>query len=444
MRYLIYNVLLILAAPVILFILFAKKRCRRGLAERFGGGGPARESSVGPGIWIHAVSLGEVTAAVPFVQALHARYPAHRIVVSTVTETGREAVEQRLGGIATPCYAPLDFPWAVARAIERIRPSAFLFVETELWPNLLRALSRRGIPAVLINGRLSSRSYRRYRWLRWFFAGVLDHVTLALVQSDRDVTRFVSLGAPPHRVIRTGNLKFDQLQQGSAQVTAPDRRTLGLTDHERLIIAGSTHPGEEEELLDCYRLLLETHPSLVLLLAPRHVERADALEATVKKHGLAAIRRSRLSDPYGEITGPRVIILDTRGELSAVYRHAVLAFVGGTLVPVGGHNVLEPALWGRPVLFGPYTDHCAELAELLLQAGGAIRVADGRELAVEAGRLLKDRSGLDTAGSAARRVVLENRGAVQRTLDLLDSVLSEPTDVRGRPALHRMPQEMVR
>jgi 3-deoxy-D-manno-octulosonic-acid transferase len=379
-----------------------------------------------------------VTAIVPFVQALRLRFPGYQIVVTTVTETGREAVEQRLAGLAMHAYAPLDFPWAVRRSIQRLQPSLFVFVETELWPNLLRALGRHGVPAILVNGRLSSRSFVRYRMLRFFFSQVLRHVRLALVQSDRDRQRFVSIGAVPNRVIRTGNLKFDQPPPQTA-ATAPDRRALGLADHEQLIVAGSTHPGEEEQLLDAYRSLHSSFPSLVLLLAPRHIERAASLETTVKEKGFEVVRRSRLAG--SQISGPRVIVLDTRGELPAVYRHGVATFVGGTLVPVGGHNLLEPAVWGKPVFFGSHTDHCAEMADLLLLGGGAVRVADGRELASLMAGLLKDGHRLKAMGAAAQQVVLDNRGAVQRTLDLLGAVLQEPSRDTVQPAMHAMPRE---
>src|SRR5438034_6291099 len=233
MWYLLYNVLLILALPFILLILLAKKRCRPGLAQRLGwsGGlfGLFRSSGLfgwlglkklekldkpnkpdNPVLWVHAVSLGEVVAAVPLVRLLHGRYPEYRLVVSTVTDTGREAVEQRLAGVAEHCYAPLDFPWVVSRVVARLNPTAFLFVETELWPNLLRALSRRGVPSILVNGRLSSQSFKGYGLVRPFISRVLETVTFCMMQSERDAERMVALGAAPTRVLRTGNIKFDQ------------------------------------------------------------------------------------------------------------------------------------------------------------------------------------------------------------------------------------------
>jgi 3-deoxy-D-manno-octulosonic-acid transferase len=460
MWYFLYNVLLLLASPAIVLILLVKKRCRRGLLERLGLSGLSRLSvweqnkpdkphkPDKPVLWIHAVSLGEVVAVTPLVHALRKRYPGDRVVVSTVTETGREAVEQRLAGVAEHCYAPLDFPWVVSRFIERLAPRAFLFVETELWPNLLRALSRRDVPAVMVNGRLSSRSFEGYRRLRPFMRQVLGSVTLCLMQSERDAERIIALGALPSRVVRTGNIKFDQpLPDPDGVVSGIDRGMLGLQDDEELIVAGSTHPVEEEQLLACYGTLRQEFPSLVLMLAPRHIERADQVEATVRAQGFAVQRRSAPQPgppPLGgrEREGAgrgRVIILDTRGELAQVYRHAVLAFVGGTLVPVGGHNLLEPALWGKPVFFGSHTDHCAEIASLLAEVGGGMQVPDGGALAAAMAERLRDRTSLQRMGAAARSVVLDNRGAVQRSLDLIAGVLEEqvhphptPPPSRGR------------
>ncbi|MGH9317144.1 MAG: 3-deoxy-D-manno-octulosonic acid transferase, partial [Thermoanaerobaculia bacterium] len=324
-------------------------------------------------------------------------------------------------------YAPLDFPWVVSRVVERLSPALFLFVETELWPNLLRALSRRGVPSILVNGRLSSQSFKGYGLVRPFIRRVLETVTFCLMQSERDAERIVALGAAPTRVLRTGNMKFDQPVPGHAgQQDGLSRREINLAEHEELIVAGSTHPGEEEQLLSCYQTLLREFPSLVLLLAPRHIERAAAVEAVVRSRGLAALRRSafrELGATSRQHGAPRVVILDTRGELAAVYQHAVLSFVGGTLIPVGGQNLLEPAVWSKPVFFGPHTDHCAEVAELLVRAGGAVRVRDGVELAAEMAGLLRDRAGLRRMGAAARGVVIENQGAVERSLELIGRVL---------------------
>ena len=447
---LIYNIVLLVVSPVIVAILLAKKRCRPGLLQRLGLGnslsglsglsGLSRRPDLPdrpdkpdrldrppqPVIWVHAVSLGEVVAVTPLVNELHRRHPEYRLVVSTVTETGREAVEQRLAGVADHCYAPLDFPCVVSRFIERLQPSLYIFVETELWPNLLWHLRRRGVPTALVNGRLSTRSFARQQWapVRSFYRTMLQTLSLCLMQSDRDVDRIVALGAEASRVRRTGNIKFDQpipaVTEGGST-----RAGLGLQDTEQLFVAGSTHPGEEETLVECYRALLTRCPSAVLLLAPRHIERAESVEAMIRAHGLAVQRRSTIGQAGAlRSTGPRVVLLDSRGELAAIYREAVVAFVGGTLVPIGGHNLLEPAQWAKPVLFGPYTDHCAEIADLLIQAGGGRRVLHADDLRQQVVALFSDDEERERMGRSARQVVEQNQGALQQTLEAIDRLLT--------------------
>ena len=267
--------------------------------------------------------------------------------------------------------------------------------------------------------------------LRPLISRVLQAVTFCLMQSDRDATRIRALGVVPQRVMTTGNLKFDQPLPATVGGVETWIKNHVLPAGRELIVAGSTHPGEEDQLLCCYDRLRKQFPSLMLLLAPRHIERVSQLQAAVKAKGFSVALRSDLesSDRRTGNGAPEVpsdvVILDTRGELAAVYRYAVVAFVGGTFIPVGGHNLLEPALWGKPVLFGPYTDHCAEVARLLLEAGGGRRVADSGELTVAIADLLNDRSALDRMGSAARSVVLENRGALERTLDVIARVLDQ-------------------
>lgn len=444
MWHLLYNALLLIASPVILVMLLAKQRCRRGLPQRlgldnslsglFGLSGPSRrpdqpdrpDKPDRPVIWVHAVSLGEAMAIAPLVKELHRRHPDHRFIVSTVTETGREAVEQRLAGVAEHLYAPLDFPWVVSRLVTRLRPVLYLFVETELWPNLLRDLRRHGVPTIMVNGRLSTRSFARQQWgpVRSFYRTMLQPLSLCLMQSDRDVERIIALGAEASRVRRTGNIKFDQPMPPSA---GPEsiRASLGLEDREQLLIAGSTHSGEEEVIVDCYRSLTTHVPSAVLLLAPRHIERVDQVEAMVRARGLAVQRRSTLSTAQSATpAGPRVIILDSRGELALLYGEAVLAYVGGTLIPVGGHNLLEPAVWAKPVLFGPYTDHCAEIASLLIEAGGGRRVMDAEDLTRQMVRLFDHPEERVAMGQAARTVVEQNQGALRSTVEAIEALLT--------------------
>jgi 3-deoxy-D-manno-octulosonic-acid transferase len=435
----VYNILLVLASPVILALLLAKKRCRPGLRQRFGWlpKNVADEWGDGRTIWVHAVSMGEATATVPLVQQLRARYPQCRIIVSTVTETGKETVLRRLDGQAQHLYFPLDFRWAVRAVLDAVRPRLIIIVETELWPNFLREAAARNVPVILVNGRLSTESFSGYLRLRPFFRRVLAAFTLCSMQTDRDVERMVQLGVESERVVRTGNLKYDQA--ASLTQAAPGRiskRDLGLADGEELFVAGSTHPGEEEAVLDCYHRLLAIAPALVLVLAPRHIERADAVRAVARSRGFGAVRRTHLATPadtaMSQSAGPRVIILDTRGELASLYREATLVFVGGSLVDVGGHSPLEPAAWGKTVVFGPHMDHFAEAAEQFIRQGAATQVRNVDEMADAMTALLKDRSKLEERGKAAYQLVLENQGAVARTVALIVRILEARSAISGQ------------
>jgi 3-deoxy-D-manno-octulosonic-acid transferase len=257
------------------------------------------------------------------------------------------------------------------------------------------------------------------------------------MQSDRDVDRIIALGAEASRVRRTGNIKFDQPIPAVTK-GGTTRADLGLQDTEQLLVAGSTHPGEEEALVECYRALLAQCPSAVLLLAPRHIERVESVEAMIHARGLAVQRRSTIwQGGAPRSRGPRVVVLDSRGELAAIYKEAVVAFVGGTLVPIGGHNLLEPAQWATPVVFGPYTDHCAEIADLLVQAGGGRRVLHAEDLIRQVLALFSDDEGRERMGRSARQVVDQNQGALQQTLDAIDRLLTSQQGASGSPLANR-------
>ncbi len=427
MAYFVYNILLIIAFPFILLILIAKPRCRHGLLQRLGRLPLTLKTLDSPLLWVHAVSLGEVIAVVPLVKRLHQQYPEWNLIVSTVTETGREAVEQQLAGVAQHCYCPLDFPWAVDAYIRRLRPLAFLFVETELWPNLLKGFARQDIPTILVNGRISSDSFQRYQYVQSFMTQVLSTVTLSLMQSERDARRLIELGADPETVHASGNMKFDHLSDESDNSPSPvPYSVLGLSENEKVLIAGSTHSEEEEQLLRCYKRLSKSVPSLVLLLAPRHIERTQHVEEQVLSQGLQCARKSHLAgtdEVEIDRNRPRVIILDTRGELSSMYSLGWIAFVGGTLIPIGGHNLLEPARWGVPVFFGPYTDHCSEIAQLLCEAGGGIKVHDEHDLFESIMHAYQHSSWTQEAGLAAQQVVQAHRGVVSKNIEYISDVL---------------------
>jgi 3-deoxy-D-manno-octulosonic-acid transferase len=428
MYYVIYNVILVLVSPIIVGLLLTKKRSQRGLWSRLGLIPVELRNIRKPVIWIHAVSLGEVAAIVPLLHVMKERYPQWPLVVSTVTETGREVVIKRLEGVAVHCYAPVDFWWAVDRYIRMLQPRLFILVESEFWPNLLKRLQRHQVPICLVNGRISSRSFSRYIWVKGMMKQVLSCIDLALMQSVHDAKRIGQLGAMPDTVHVTGNMKFDQDldQSRPSHDHASLRATLNLDAAEMLIVAGSTHPQEEECLLEAYRIVSGRHPQAVLLMAPRHIERASKLEQVIRGYGFTCVRRSQSGQDSGkkiQHNGPRVILLDTRGELPFVYREGFLTFVGGTLVPVGGHNLLEPAQWGRPVIFGPYVDHCRDIAGLLLEAGGGTQIQHQDDLVSQMTRLITHPSEAEIMGSRAFEVVQTHRGVITRNLQWIDWLL---------------------
>jgi 3-deoxy-D-manno-octulosonic-acid transferase len=415
MRWLYSAVLVVLALGYLPVFLLRKVRGAGyplALGERLG----FVPVAAGAGrFWVHAVSVGEVAAAEPLVKALHERWPATEIVVSTVTGTGARVARERLRAAAAVVTLPLDLPGAMRRAVSRIGPRCFIALETELWPNLLFALRRAGAPAVLANGRISDRSFRRYRRVRGLFRRVLQDVSLFAMQSTEDARRIVELGAPPERVVITGNLKMEA-RAGEEAMGAWWRARLGLGD-DTVLVAGSTHRGEEAAVLDAWAEAGVAATRLVL--APRHPERLDEVEALVRSRGHTMVRRSRA----GAGSREAVILLDTMGELASLYAAADVVFVGGSLVPIGGHNVIEPAVHARPVCFGPHMTNFREASALLLERGGARQVGDAGELAALLRELAGDPGRRVAMGRAAWSAVQGHQGACARTIAALAACL---------------------
>jgi len=405
--------------PILAFKRLRPDGYGRSLGQRLGrfGEGLPRE----PRCWIHAVSVGEAATAVPLVEAITRRWPQLGIVMTTVTPTGARIVADRLAGRAVHRYFPIDLPGPVRRALDAVNPRFFLCMETELWPNLLRGLAARGVPSMIANGRISDRSFRRYRLVRFFTARMLAHVRVLAMQSEEDARRIIALGARPERVVVTGNIKSDLIPpEGGGD--ALWQRLLGLDDGEPVWVAGSTHRGEEAIVLDVYLHLRARMPTLTLVLAPRHPERVAEVERLVRERRLQPVRRSEL--PKSQARGA-VIIVDTVGELAQIYRVASVVFVGGSLAPTGGHNMLEPALLRKPVLFGPHTTNFRESAELLLEAEGALVARDGAELEAHMGALLMDAERRRLMGEAAFKAVAGRRGAIKHTLELVERYLMD-------------------
>ena len=399
-------------APVVL-----ARRLMRGvpvnLWQRLGRGDYSRSGP--PAGWVHAVSVGEAIAAGPLVEGLRRAYPELPLVMSTVTETGARVVRERYAGMVTHRYFPLDLPAPIRRVIDGINPAFFICMETELWPNMLRALAARGVPTMIANGRLSDRSYRRYRLVRGAMRSVLADVRVFAMQSDEDARRIIALGAEPERVVVTGNIK-NEASADPAGATDIWRRLLALRPGQPVWIAGSTHRGEDEAVLEAHAQALAEWPALTLVIAPRHPQRVAEVQALVAARGWTAMRRSQLPAQRP----PRaVIVLDTVGELAQLYSVADVVFVGGSLVDAGGHNMLEPVLRGKPVLFGPYTQNFRESAALLVNSGAAAVVRDAAALGVELRRLLADPALCVARGMAGQGAVSSRHGAVRETLELL-------------------------
>jgi 3-deoxy-D-manno-octulosonic-acid transferase len=343
--------------------------------------------------------------------------------MTTVTETGARVVAERFAGAVDHRFFPLDLPGAARRAVDTINPAFVVCMETELWPNILRTLARRGVPVMIANGRVSDRSYPRYRAVRRFLRPVLADVRVFAMQSDEDARRILALGALPERVFVTGNIKHEALPD-ARDAAELWQRLLGLEPSTPLWIAGSTHRGEEEIVLDAHGHLHAHLPGTGLVIAPRNPERVAEVVELVRRRGLDVVRRSELPR---ERCPDTVIVVDTVGELASMYSVGDVVFVGGSLVPSGGHNLLEPAFRRKPVLFGPHTANFRESAALLLGGGGGLLVRDAAELAAELTRLFADADLRAALGCAARKAAASRQGAVRETLDLIGRFLLAPT-----------------
>jgi 3-deoxy-D-manno-octulosonic-acid transferase len=371
-------------------------------------------------LWVHAVSVGEVRSAAPLVSALVERYAKHRIVVTTMTPTGSRQVRELFGDRVSHCYVPYDFPDAVRRFLDRVRPEAAVIAETEFWPNIFAECGRRRIPLLLVNGRVSQASLRGYLRVPNIAHAMLANADLLCAQTRIDARRLRNLGAAEHLIHVTGNLKFD--------VEVPARlleEARVLRDHwgrERPVwIAASTHAGEERKVLEAYALLKRRLSTLLLVLVPRHPERFHAVAALSRRRGFGVALRSRTSGALP--VGTDVLVGDTMGELQRLYAAADVAFIGGSLVPHGGQNLLEACAVDVPVVFGPHMFHFEEISAMALERGAARQVHDVRGLA-EAVALYFDQPDLRrAAGSAAHTLVTDNRGALDRTLALVEQAL---------------------
>ncbi len=378
-----------------------------------------------PRVWFHAVSVGEVTALGPLVKEFKELQPLASVIVSTGTETGQARAHEVIPHADGFFYLPLDFPAFVNNVVNRIRPDLFVLMETELWPNLIHSIKSSGATIALANGRISDRSFPRYKRLRAFFALTLNHFDLFLMASEVDGRRMEEMGAPSGRVQVTGNTKFDAaLLKTPADVKPDISDVLEIDGSVPVFVAGSTHPGEHEIVLDAYRALAEKFPDLLLILVPRHVEKSPQI--------LSAMRDRNMEPPFlrssvetGEKrNGRKVIIVDRTGELFQIFSLASVVFIGGSLVPRGGQNILEPAAWGKMVLFGPSTEDFRDARDILVSAGSGIEVTGTEDLIREVAGVLSNPARAEILGKRGREEILKHVGSARKNAEILAKLLS--------------------
>lgn len=411
-----YTFLLHLLLPLLLLRLLWRARRApdylRRVQERFGFGIPAMQG----GLWVHAVSVGETLAAVPLVNAWRKAHPGQAVFVSTMTPTGSTRVQALWGEQVRHAYAPYDLPWAWALFMSRVRPEALVIMETELWPNMIHAASRRGIPVLLANARLSARSAKGYAWASWLIRPMLLEVSRIAAQDEATATRFRALGVPDAHISITGSLKFDITPPADIKEKAHQLRVAWMLAHRQVIVAASTHAGEDIPLLRAFAAVRARNKHALLILVPRHPERFENVATLVKQKKFTMARRS-----HNELVTPETAVLlgDSMGELMLWYALAAVAFVGGSLLPtMGGHNVLEPMALDVPTLSGPYIGNFQAIVDGLV-AAGALQLVDAEGIACAWSALLDQPELANIQVSAARAVLKRNRGALQQQLNLI-------------------------
>jgi 3-deoxy-D-manno-octulosonic-acid transferase len=455
-----YNLALVSAlvagAPWWLWRMATTEKYRRGMMERLGKI-RARLGWPGPGIgggrpviWLHAVSVGEVLAVSRLVEKLDRAFPDFRLMISTTTLTGQTLARERFGD-SRVFYCPLDLPWAVRAYLNALRPRLFILAETEFWPNMLSSCFRRGIPVAVVNARISDRSWPRYRQFSWLWRPFLDRLDRVLAQTRTDADRLKAIGCRPERVAIAGNLKFDVRVASEAEATLQLR---ALTAGLRLIVAGSTLEGEEATLVEAWPEVLAADPRLVLVIAPRHPERFGAVAALLDKSGVSWVKRSEWQSQPAGSTQPlqfqplqfqplqfqplqlqplqpgEIVLLDSIGELASVYSLASVAFVGGSLFPAGGHNALEPAQFGVPIVMGPHYANFRAITEDL-RAHDAICISEKEDLAEALIELLRHPVAAGAMGERARRVFDRQAGATARCVEALRELLASRSNAKG-------------
>jgi len=427
MGYLFYNILSIIAFPVLVVALVVRRKYREGLCQRMGFIPKSvhdQLKGIHP-IWIHAVSVGEVIASIPIIKKIKEVYPQKKIVLSTITFTGNDTARKKIPEIDFLIYFPYDFFFIVKKVLTIINPCIFIHTETEIWPNFLFSLHQRKIPSVIVNGRISSKSCRRYKLFGWFFKKVFNKVSAFGMQSLVDYQRVIDIGADPQKVLVTGNMKFDQKTpdvNDRHKEELLNELNLGLED--KIFIAGSTHSAEEDMILEVFQQLIKEFSNLILILAPRHPERFSEVEKLVKKRGFVVHRKSQIKK-YQHLLRAQVILMDTIGELAQFYSIGEIIFVGGSLVNIGGHNILEPLVYKKPVIFGPYTQNVSEFVNALRESGAGILVSTKDDLLFQAQKLLNNKEEAQMRGERGFQVIKVNQGATEKNFTIIKRFLSD-------------------
>lgn len=418
-----YNIAFIIFGIVYLPYFVITKRYKYGIPNRFGILSHRIKSicSNNKVIWVHAVSVGEMRAASILAPFLRKTFPSHTLIFSSVTHTGNKVARTIATGDEAVFYLPFDISFIVDRVVKTLRPEIFLCLETELWPNLIFSLHKFGTKLILVNGRISNRSYARYKKAKFFISPILNSFSLILMQSEQDAVRILTLGAPKEKVFVTGNLKFDLPILDFENKRQEIRQKLNLNEQDILLVAGSTHKGEEKEIIGCFMRLKKEYNNLKLLIAPRHIERASEIEGILAMHGLKHTRISHINtNPEPRTTNHEyTFLLDTIGDLRNMYSAADIVFVGGSLVRKGGQNPIEPASLAKPIIFGKFTFNFQDVVKTFLENAAAIQVENKEELYSAIRFLLDNPKERKKLGVNARDTITKNSGSSQRTIGLI-------------------------
>lgn len=414
----IFLLVIIIHLPAYLF----KKKFHSGFFARFGF--LPKGLALNNPIWVHAVSVGEAMAVKGLIEKIRKTYPAKKMVISTVTATGNKIAVSIAREADFVTYLPLDFSFIVRHCIKTIKPAMVIIAETEIWPNFISCLHHNNIPVAAVNTRISDKSFKRYMAVKFFLKGILNKINIFCSQTESDAKRLLSLGVSKERIRITGNMKFDINAHADLQSDYTDYKIkLGLESGEKLILAGSTHSGEEKIILAVYKKLLSEFPNLRLLIAPRHPERAGEIQKIAEKLNFKAVFISALDqEPKTEHRAP-IFILDSVGQLVNYYAVSDIVFVGGSLVKKGGQNILEPAALSKPIIFGPHMFNFRDIADLFLKHKAGILARNEKELEAAVKDLLNNPDEMDGLGKKARQLIMQNQGATGRNLECIEALL---------------------